>query len=102
MSSQAGPCEPGDTIIKDPDAVLPYDFDWALWLGDGVELADHTIIAEDGIDVDDSDIVTPDNTTVRVWLSGGTAGDLYDITCRVTTNETPPRSVSPQTLSIIP
>ena len=86
-----GPFEPGETIPKDPDAELPYDWDWSEWLGDDAEIASITVTAETGLDVDDSDIVTPANQVVRVWLSGGDAGESYKVTCRVTTDETPPR-----------
>lgn len=85
-----GPFEPGDTIPKDPDADLPYDFDWSAWLGDDATIADHDVAAATGITKVSSEIIEND-TKVRVRLTGGTAGTVYSLRCRVTTDETPPR-----------
>jgi hypothetical protein len=67
---------------KDPDAVLDYAFDWAdEWLEDDT-IASYSIIPSTGITVDsDSDSAG----IVTVWLSGGTAGESYTVTCRVVT-----------------
>ena len=85
-------------FIKDPDAVLDYKFDWAAdtngsadldatdWLADGETISSHTIIAEAGITVDSSSL-TDTNTSVTVWLSGGTAGEHYLVTCRIVTSD---------------
>jgi hypothetical protein len=84
------------TMIKDPDAVLDYKFDWAPltngvsgaasdWLQSGETISDHTITATTGITVDSSSI-TDSNTSVTVWLSGGTAGTDYSIVCHITTS----------------
>ena len=82
------------TFIKDPDAVLDYKFDWAAatngtgesdYLQSGETISDHTITATTGITVDSSSI-TDSNTSVTVWLSGGTAGIDYSIVCHITTS----------------
>ena len=71
------------TIIKDPNAVLDYTFDWTLWLDDVVDaIATKSIVAATGITVDSSQI---SGKKVIVWLSGGTAGQKYQVTCRITT-----------------
>ena len=69
-------------FAKDPDAVLDYVWDWTSWLGDDT-IATTTITAADGITVDSSATVGP---LVTVWLSGGTAGTTYPVTCRITTD----------------
>jgi hypothetical protein len=82
------------TFVHDPNAVLDYKFDWANttnggteadWLEDGETIATHTVTATTGITVDDSDI-TDDGTSVTVWLSGGTAGESYRVTCAIVTS----------------
>ena len=83
------------SYIKDPDAVLDYKFDWAAstngsgssdWLASGETISSHTITADSGITVDSSS-VTDTNTSVTVWLSGGTVNNDYEITCRVVTSD---------------
>jgi hypothetical protein len=70
-------------FYKDPDAVLDYAFDWAdEWLEDDT-IASYSINVPTGITVDsDSDTAG----VVTVWLSGGTAGESYTVTCRVVTD----------------
>lgn len=81
---------------KDPDAVIDYLFDFAPltngrdpsgtdWLGSGETIDSFVIEADPGITVDSS-ALTDSNRSVRVWLSGGTDGRDYTITCRATTN----------------
>ena len=80
--------------IKDPDAVLDYKFDWKAstngtgtsdWLGSSETIASHTIDADTGITVDSSS-QTDTNTSVTVWLSGGTAGTEYKVRCEIVTS----------------
>lgn len=75
---------------KDPDAVLDYKFDWSGWLASGETIVSKEISASDGLSVSSSSI-TDDDTSVTVWLSGGTAGVWYDVTCRITTSSSPAR-----------
>ena len=81
---------------KDPSAVLDYVFDWASltnertdatsdWLGSGETITSKTVTAETGITVDSSSL-TDSNTSVTVWLSGGTAGSNYIVACRIVTS----------------
>ena len=79
---------------KDPDAVLDYKFDWAAstngsgssdWLASGETISSHTITATTGLTVDSSSL-TDTNTSVTVWLSGGTAGTDYTVTCQIVTS----------------
>lgn len=69
------------SYIKDPDAVLDYTVDWSAWLGADT-IDDLTVTAPDGITVDSS---TNTTTTATAWLSGGTAGESYDVVFQVTT-----------------
>jgi hypothetical protein len=80
--------------LKDPDAVLDYKFDWQAltngtgtsdWLASGETIASHTIDADAGITVDSS-AQTDANTSVTVWLSGGTVGSDYRVRCEVVTS----------------
>ena len=69
---------------KDPDAVLDWIFDWNDWLGETENISSATFIVDPGITVtDDSNT----QKTATVWLSGGTEGQVYRVTCRVTTSE---------------
>ena len=69
--------------LKDPSAVLDYAFDWTEWLATGETITDHTITADTGITVDSW---TESDGKVIVWLSGGTAGINYKVTCLITTS----------------
>ena len=77
--------------LKDPSAVLDYEFDWTRWLATGETIAVDsetgekliTITADTGITVDSW---TEDDGKVTVWLSGGTAGINYKVACKITTS----------------
>ena len=66
--------------IKDPDATLDYTLDFTEWL-DADTLSTATWSAP-GVTVVSSSTTT---TTATVWISGGTAGKVYQVRCRVTT-----------------
>lgn len=74
-------------FTKDPDAVLDYVVDWSPdtdpWLASGETIASHVVDAEAGITVDSS---TVSDGKVTVWLSGGTAGQNYDVGVQITTS----------------
>lgn len=79
---------------KDPDAVLDYRFDWAAstngngasdWLEAGETITSCTVTVPAGLTLD-SFSLTNASTTVVAWLRGGTAGNEYDIACRITTS----------------
>jgi len=82
------------TKIKDPDAVLDFKFDFktnsngrgfADWLEVGETITSHVMTVESGLTKDSSSI-TDSGTTITVWLSGGTAGVEYAVTCRIVTS----------------
>lgn len=83
---------------KDPSAVLDYKFDWKAftngsstdpeddWLESGETISSHSVTVASGITLDSSSLANS-NTVVVAWLSGGTAGTAYEVTCRITTNQ---------------
>jgi len=82
-------------FIKDPDAVLDYKFDWAAstngsgdtdWLGSGETINSHTVTVDTGLTKDTS-ALTDSDTSVTVWLSGGTAGEDYDVAVKIVTSD---------------
>lgn len=82
-----------DTFLKDPDAVLDYKFDWKAltngsgtsdWLATAETIDSFTIDADTGITVDSS-AKSDGDTSVTVWLSGGTAGTDYAVRCEIET-----------------
>lgn len=83
-------------FTKDPDAVLDYKFDWKAltnaspggtsdWLASSETISSKTITAQSGITIDSSSL-TDTNTSVTVWLSGGTAGQSYTVACKIVTS----------------
>jgi len=68
-------------LPKDPDAVKDYVLDLEEWLNsDTISTATWTVPS--GITEDSSSNTT---TTATIWLSGGTAGQEYDLVCQVVT-----------------
>lgn len=73
---------------KDPDSVIDFGLDWSEWLntGDTVSSATWTVTSPSGdldpIAVDSSNVSGAICTAVT---SGGTAGNKYELKCRVTT-----------------
>lgn len=72
------------TFIKDPNASLQYGVSWASWLAAGEQITTSTWIVPAGITGG-----TQSNTTTAatIRLSGGTAGQSYAITNRISTNQ---------------
>ena len=85
------------TVIKDPDAVLPYSINWASedgtndgtsadtgWLqGDTIATSSWSIDGPDSVLVVDSD--SNSTTTTTVVLSAGTPNRCYKVTNHITT-----------------
>lgn len=69
---------------KDPDARLDYTVDWSSWLGASETISVATFIVPSGLTLESE---SSDTTSATVWLSGGTVGQLYVVTSRITTNE---------------
>lgn len=84
--------------LKDPDSTLDYLFDFAaltngqdnatedyLESGEIITSIDSVTSSSADLTVDSSDLINS-GTSVRVWLSGGTAEISYTVTCRITTS----------------
>jgi len=70
-------------FLKDPDAVLDYAFDWSSWLQSGETISSYSITVDSGL-TKESD--NESDGVVTVWLSGGTAGSEYTVSCKITTS----------------
>lgn len=70
------------TFIKNDDAVLDYPMSWAAWLGSDT-IADAEWTVPSGLTTPKAATVT--TTTATVWLGGGTIGEDYRVTCKITT-----------------
>ncbi len=68
-------------FIKDPNAVLDYQWNWSEWLvpADSIVAATVTTNSDD-LSVNTVNVV---GSIVTAWLSGGVAGVNYRVTCRV-------------------
>lgn len=77
----------GYFILKDPDANLDYQLNWAdtgplgSWLGADTIVS--TIWTVDAGLIKGTDTFTP--TTATIWLSGGVAGTTYNVSVIITT-----------------
>lgn len=80
---------------KDPDDKKDYLVSWGRHLGEDT-IATSIWIVPTGI-VKDTD--EHEEQTATIWLSGGTLDADYEITNRITTNSTPPRTLD-QTITI--
>lgn len=69
---------------KDPDAVLDWTMDWNEWLGPSETISNSSWEVSPGI------VIQSTNNTQKtavVWLSGGTSGQVYLITNRITSSD---------------
>lgn len=71
-------------FTKDPDDILDYSFDWSAWLATNETVLTFTALPSPGISVNST---SNSATITTVWLSGGTAGQPYTVTHRITTNQ---------------
>lgn len=69
------------SFVKDPQAILDYAINWATWLGADA-ISSSVWEADDGITIVSH---SHDATTATVWLSGGTHGVTYNLTCHIVT-----------------
>lgn len=68
---------------KDPDSVLDYQWNWSSWLGADTILSSTWIVQTGLVKTSQSNTTT----TTTVWLSGGTLGQTYQVTNRITTTQ---------------
>lgn len=72
------------SIVKDPNAVLDYVFDWTSWLDALPDtLSSHSAAIESGSGAINSSTIN--GKTVVVWVSGGVVGETIALRCRITT-----------------
>lgn len=80
----------GVYIEKDPYAVLDYTLDWENWMPSGEVISAITVTAET-ISGDASPLVVDSSTNtnylVTAYVSGGTAGNIYNLEYRITTDQ---------------
>lgn len=70
----------GQYLLKDPQAVLDYTFDWSVWLGTDT-------IASKTLTVTGATLNSSSNTTTAVtaWIAGGVAGYDVFVLCQIVT-----------------
>jgi hypothetical protein len=66
--------------IKDPDARLDYTIDFSTYLG--TDTISSVAWTAPGLTVN---ATTNTTTTATIWLSGGSAGKVYRVRCRINT-----------------
>jgi len=72
--------------IKQPDEVLDYDFIYDDWFGnspDSIASVVAELVPGDGSMT--AVAATPEATRLKVWLTGGTDGDIYKLEVTITT-----------------
>lgn len=71
-------------FYKDTNALLDYKFDWSSWLGAGETITDVVVTITSGLTLFTE---VDDDTSVTVWLSGGTDAQTYLVNCKITTTD---------------
>lgn len=67
--------------VKDPDATLDYVFNWTTYLGGADTISSVAWTVGAGL----TNVATSNTTTTAtIRISGGTAGQDYEVACRVT------------------
>lgn len=79
-------------FTKDPDDILDYGFNWgSQWLSTSEIITSSSWTASAGITIGNGSngagLPTYTNTATTVWVIGGTAGQPYTLTNRITTNQ---------------
>ena len=81
------------SIVKDPNAVLDYTFDWTDWLASADEPDDtiaSVVFAIAGSTATVGTVVN-NGTTATAWVSGGAVGETAALSCKITTVNAPAR-----------
>ncbi len=72
------------TFVHDPGANLDYSWSWVDWLADGETITTSTVTVETtGLTLGSK---TSAAGVVTQWVSGGTAGVAYRMTCHIVTS----------------
>lgn len=87
----------GVYIEKDPYAVLDYSLDWTNWMPSGETISAVTVNVET-ISGDASpltlDLATNTDYIATAYLSGGSAGSIYNVEYQITTDAVPSKKDS--------
>jgi hypothetical protein len=70
---------------KDPSATLDFTFDWSAWLPTGDTISSVTWAISTGVTLASSPAPSHTTTTATTFVSGGTAGTSYILSCTITT-----------------
>lgn len=73
-------------IVKDPDALLDYSFDWTAWLAVSTPadtIATHTCTVS-GATTAEVENESEAGGVVTAWVSGGAVGDKIALKCKIT------------------
>jgi len=73
-------------ILKDPDALLDYSFDWTAWLAvsDPADTIASHVVSLSGSATAVLENSAEDSGVVTAWVSGGAIGDKIAVTCHIT------------------
>lgn len=75
--------------VKDPEARLDYGLEWPQWLKQRDGTVDSIVSASWEVSGPDTSLVIDDEyldiDVTGVWLTGGTAGSEYQVTCHIVT-----------------
>ena len=79
-------------FIKQPVDRLDYDIDYSKWLTDPDHLVSTNVVIDQGETPEDGDplvleAVVVEPTFIKLWISGGTAGITYKLSCTTTTDK---------------
>lgn len=73
-----------NTFTKDPHATLDYGFNWSEWLDTGEVITGYTINTSPCGIV--NEYSTSTSGCVIVWLSSGSVGQRYSVSCLIETS----------------
>ena len=74
-------------FLKDPADKVDFTRTWDEWLADGETISSVAWTVETGLTQMSSPPASNTNTAATIWLEGGTAGEQYEVACRITTNQ---------------
>lgn len=70
---------------KDPSEVLDYSIRWSKLLSSGETISTATWTVPSGL-TNVSSVIDSTHKDTTIWLSGGTSGQYYSISCQITTS----------------
>lgn len=72
-------------VAKDPNEVLDYQFDWGqMRLDQDEQITTATVTTDSSLQISGID---DNGKIVTFWAAGGTAGEVCDVLCRITTDK---------------